>query len=121
MEKQKCLKCGRAMPSIGRNRANGKDFLSGANYNKDWKRRKYHKKCWKEHQEDIEWEYKLKQLQLERLEKENQEYRNLCLSLDIENPPPSLNSYDKYQLLSETETEEEEEKKEVNKVLVSFD
>jgi len=54
-EKQKCLKCGRGMPLIGRNSANGKGFLSGANYNFDWEKRKYHKKCWKLHQEDIQW------------------------------------------------------------------
>jgi len=44
----KCLKCGVALVSIGKQRANGKDFTSNKNDNNDWATRKYHKKCWKE-------------------------------------------------------------------------
>ena len=84
MEKQKCFKCNKAMPSIGKNRVNGKNFVSGANYNKDWKKRRYHKKCWKQYQLDFEWEYRLKQLQLEKLEKENKLMKEIITNNDNE-------------------------------------
>lgn len=89
-KKKPCLRCGGTLRAIGKDRSNGRDFLSGANNNKDWKKRQYHKKCWKEHQDDIEWKMRIKLQELERLKKENQQYKNLCLSLDIENPPPTI-------------------------------
>lgn len=67
-----CLKCGKPLRKIGRNRKNGKDFLSGANDNFDWKARKYHKRCWKEHQDDIMFEWCIKEKELERIRKENE-------------------------------------------------
>jgi hypothetical protein len=43
----KCLKCGKSLVSIGKQRLNGKNFLLEKNDNNDWSTREYHKKCWK--------------------------------------------------------------------------
>lgn len=117
--KTPCLRCGKTLRAIGVERKNGRDFLSGSNYNHDWKKRQFHKKCWKEHNDELDWDRKLKEIELERLRKENQAYKLLCLSLDIENPAPSFNDYDKYQLGEESEEEEEEKEKKIH--IVSFD
>jgi len=48
----KCLKCGRALVKIGSDRTGGRTLsnLTG----KDWATRKYHKKCWRELEEEKE-------------------------------------------------------------------
>lgn len=115
--KTPCLRCKKTLRAIGVERKNGRDFLSGSNNNHDWKKRQFHKKCWIEHNEELDWDRKLKDIELERLRKENEAYKKLCLGLDIENPAPSLNDYE-----SEYETEEEEEKPNTNKPhIVTFD
>ena len=53
----KCLKCGRALTSIGLDRKNGR--TTEDKYNKDWDTRKYHKKCWREKKEHQEFLWKL--------------------------------------------------------------
>lgn len=68
-----CLKCNKPLRAIGRNRKNGIAFQSGANHNLDWKERQYHKKCWKEHQDYIMWQFMIKEKELERMKKENNE------------------------------------------------
>ena len=65
-----CYKCKKPLMKIGRDRKNGIDFQSNANYNKDWKQRRYHKKCWKQHQDDIMWDFMIKEKQLEILKKQ---------------------------------------------------
>tara|TARA_R110000824_G_scaffold357338_1_gene544790 strand:- start:1017 stop:1319 length:303 start_codon:yes stop_codon:yes gene_type:complete len=80
-----CLKCKKALRSIGRNRKNGKDFQSNANYNKDWKERQYHKKCWKEHQDDIMFDFMMKERELERIKKENKLMKEIINKNDNKN------------------------------------
>tara|TARA_R110002020_G_scaffold92325_13_gene223666 strand:- start:4201 stop:4410 length:210 start_codon:yes stop_codon:yes gene_type:complete len=46
----RCLKCGRALVKIGSDRTGGRSLSNTTG--KDWATRKYHKKCWKELQED---------------------------------------------------------------------
>tara|TARA_E500000318_G_scaffold6641_1_gene6283 strand:- start:187 stop:501 length:315 start_codon:yes stop_codon:yes gene_type:complete len=77
-----CLKCNKPLRAIGRNRKNGKDFKSGANFNKDWKERQYHKKCWKEHQDDIMWDFMIKEKELERMKKENELMKEIITNTD---------------------------------------
>lgn len=97
-----CLKCGKPLRSIGKNRKNGKDFISGANDNKDWKTRKYHKSCWKEHQDDIMFEFMIKEKELERMKKENELMKDIITNKEIK------------------KKKELEEKFEVDKFIVSF-
>jgi len=80
-----CLKCKKALRSIGLNRKNGKDFQSNANYNKDWKERRYHKKCWKEHQDDIMFHFMMKERELERMKKENKLMKEIITNNDNKN------------------------------------
>ena len=56
----KCVKCNRALTSIGLDRKNGKISLD--KYNKDWDTRKYHKKCWRELKERQELQWKMEGL-----------------------------------------------------------
>jgi hypothetical protein len=46
--KAKCEWCGKTLPSIGKQRKNGRYFTKGSNHNNDWGGRRFHKKCFKE-------------------------------------------------------------------------
>lgn len=72
-----CLKCHKPLRSIGKNRKNGKNFVSGANNNMDWKERQYHKKCWKEEQDWIWLEMCMKEKEFDRIKKENELMRKI--------------------------------------------
>ena len=78
-----CLSCNKPLRSIGLNRKNGRLFVSGENNNEDWKNRKYHKKCWKEKQNSIMYDFIRKENELKRLEEENELLRNTFARLEI--------------------------------------
>ncbi len=59
-----CEYCNKPLKKIGTQRSNGKIFEG--NHGKDWKERKYHKKCWKEIQEEKKFQLMLDSLKQER-------------------------------------------------------
>ena len=58
MVNKKCERCGKALVSIGTSRKNGK------RYHDDWSTRKYHKRCWKEMQDEEEDDFIIESLSL---------------------------------------------------------
>ena len=69
---QNCMKCGKPLRKIGNQRKNGKSFLNHSNFSNDWKERQFHKKCYKEHQEDIWYKYLESERELAKAKLENE-------------------------------------------------
>lgn len=84
-----CVECGKPLRKIGAQRKNGIQFRSGANFNHDWKERKYHKKCYKlvsNRAEFAEYLYDLHKKHLEN-EKAKIRFRNLFMPYYEEQEP----------------------------------
>jgi len=60
----------------------------------DWKERQYHKKCWKEHQDDIMWEFMIKEKELERMKKENELMKNMITKKEVKKEKELENKFE---------------------------